>query len=181
MYRVGRKMLLRRRMRKRAALQGPVMFNKDYDRCLVTEALSSALFYCEGRSGFSVTLSELQDLERAQPVLSHPTSHTGDRGVHASKLRIFISGIKRAESRFPSFGLRHSEAPGFWRHAHPLEAGFKARAGADPQEQPLGRPQRGGIQAQSRAEGRLLRVPKRKPPAPPQERPLSCSGFVSVG
>ncbi|CAE7224232.1 unnamed protein product [Symbiodinium sp. CCMP2592] len=33
---------------------GPVMFNKDYDRCLVTE-----------------------DLERAQPVLSHPTSHTG--------------------------------------------------------------------------------------------------------
>ncbi|CAE7405870.1 unnamed protein product [Symbiodinium natans] len=33
---------------------GPVLFNKDYDRCLVTE-----------------------DLERAQPVLSHPTSCTG--------------------------------------------------------------------------------------------------------
>jgi len=33
---------------------GPVMFKKDYDRCLITE-----------------------DLERAQPVLSHPTSHTG--------------------------------------------------------------------------------------------------------
>eukprot|EP00439_Symbiodinium_sp_Y106_P016604 s2853_g2.t1 len=35
-------------------LEGPVMFKKDYDRCLITE-----------------------DLERAQPVLSHPTSHTG--------------------------------------------------------------------------------------------------------